>query len=183
MLSKKNKWVLDCRDYWVDKVDETNLGVDFTKMDESSGQKMYCWRCGNMRRLQKCHIVPKTLGGSCDISNIVPLCGRCHDEAPDVIDPKEMWRWLGETSGTFNDVSYYLWRVISEKIRVEEFTPISNHMGLFMKVFDENSDLVMYHCPQSLAKTGPFLKDSTVEWLVRKSIKDTIKLANQNSLL
>lgn len=53
-----------------------------------------CWACGMSRKVERCHIVPKALGGPLEAENIVLLCKSCHLAAPDVADPIEMWRWI-----------------------------------------------------------------------------------------
>ena len=75
-------------DYWVKHVDESELSVDFAEAHER------CWRCGCRRRLERCHIVPDSLGGEDTPSNFVILCRRCHLDNPNVADPEIMWDWL-----------------------------------------------------------------------------------------
>jgi hypothetical protein len=61
----------------------------------------------------KCHIVPRSLGGTNDPSNLVLLCGRCHREAPNVADPRFMWIWMRSTCVPFYDL-YWTTRGIQE---------------------------------------------------------------------
>lgn len=75
-------------DYWVKHADESELSVDFAEAHER------CWRCGCRRRLERCHIVPDSLGGEDTPSNFVILCRRCHLDNPNVADPEIMWDWL-----------------------------------------------------------------------------------------
>ena len=75
-------------DYWVKHADESELSVDFAESHER------CWRCGCRRRLERCHIVPDSLGGEDTPSNFVILCRRCHLDNPNVADPEIMWDWL-----------------------------------------------------------------------------------------
>ncbi|WP_045309411.1 HNH endonuclease [Lentzea aerocolonigenes] len=56
-----------------------------------------CWRCGYKSGLEQCHIVPASLGGGDSADNLVLLCGRCHNEAPNHQDPQYLWRWLRAT--------------------------------------------------------------------------------------
>jgi hypothetical protein len=58
-----------------------------------------CWRCGYKftKDLQRCHIIPKALGGSDSADNLILLCRNCHREAPDVNDSAFMLRWLEAT--------------------------------------------------------------------------------------
>lgn len=84
-------------DYWAGHQDESDLSVDFSEAHER------CWRCGCKRRLQRCHIVPDSLGGQDEPSNLVLLCARCHLENPNVADPHIMWDWLKAYKESFYD--------------------------------------------------------------------------------
>jgi hypothetical protein len=57
----------------------------------------------NKAPLIRCHIVPDALGGSSDPSNLVLLCKRCHELAPDVIDPEAMWYWIRNEAEKYGD--------------------------------------------------------------------------------
>jgi hypothetical protein len=91
----RNQWVADCVDYWSRLVCETEIGVDWSDATE------HCWRCGAKRKLQRCHVVARQFDGGDEPSNIVALCSECHDEAPDVTDQSEIWRWIKETKSSF----------------------------------------------------------------------------------
>jgi hypothetical protein len=75
-------------DYWSRRQDECGLSVDWAEAEE------LCWRCAHRRKLERCHIVPRALGGSEHPSNLVLLCAQCHGEAPNVADASFMWVWL-----------------------------------------------------------------------------------------
>lgn len=81
--------------YWAEGGHD--LAVDWREAHER------CWRCGYRSRLEVCHIVPASLGGSDTADNLVLLCGRCHREAPNHQDPQYLWRWLRATSAAFDD--------------------------------------------------------------------------------
>lgn len=85
---KTKQWVRDAVAYWSSRISECDIGCDWPDAD------VRCWRCGEMRTCQKCHIVPAMLGGTEDASNIIPLCAECHDEMPNVADAGEVWRWI-----------------------------------------------------------------------------------------
>lgn len=53
------------------------------------------WDVWNKAMLQRCHLVPRALGGADTPSNLVLLCARCHREAPDVGHGEYMLRWIG----------------------------------------------------------------------------------------
>lgn len=75
-------------DYWKKYQDECGLSVDWAEAED------HCWRCGCERHLQRCHIIPRALGGKDEPSNIVLLCKRCHADGPNVTDPEVMWDWI-----------------------------------------------------------------------------------------
>ena len=55
-------------DYWFCRIDESDLSVDYTEAHER------CWRCGCEGTLERCHIVPDSLGGNDEAANLVLLC-------------------------------------------------------------------------------------------------------------
>ena len=74
-------------------LDECGMGSD---ADEFATR---CWRCGyDDKPLERCHVIPHSLGGKDEPSNYRLLCGTCHLEAPNVADPKAMDNWIRETS-------------------------------------------------------------------------------------
>ena len=93
-------------DYWTPRVDECDLSVDWAEADSR------CWRCGCERNLQRCHIVPDSLGGEDAPCNIVLLCKRCHADAPNVKDPEIMWDWIKAYKVPFYDT---FWGILGAK--------------------------------------------------------------------
>lgn len=89
-------------DYWSKRVDECGLSVDWSEADT------HCWRCGCERNLQRCHIVPDSLGGKDEPANIVLLCKRCHAEGPNLTDPEIMWDWIRAYAVPFYDTFWYM---------------------------------------------------------------------------
>ena len=85
--------------YWIENsnIEEIHLNFDWAEA------YTYCWNCGRncqskthpkKIRLERCHIVPASLGGGDIPSNYVLLCYECHLEAPDCINPKYIWEWI-----------------------------------------------------------------------------------------
>jgi hypothetical protein len=105
--------------YWTAREDECGLAVDWAEAHDR------CWRCGYKSRLQQCHIVPKSLGGQNDPSNLVLLCGRCHREAPNVADSRFMWIWMRATCVPFYDL-YWTTRGVQEFERMFGRKPFSS---------------------------------------------------------
>ena len=44
--------------------------------------------------LNKCHIVPDSLGGKTTANNLFLMCPKCHREAPDTIYPSQFFKWV-----------------------------------------------------------------------------------------
>lgn len=88
--------------YWEIRKYEGDLGVDWCDAAER------CWRCGCESRLQKCHIVPNSLNGSDQPSNLILLCARCHKEAPNSKNENFMWDWIKATKAPFYDMFWSL---------------------------------------------------------------------------
>lgn len=45
-------------------------------------------------RLERAHIVPRSLGGPDTADNLLLLCRPCHEDSPDWPDPRQMARWI-----------------------------------------------------------------------------------------
>lgn len=83
--------------YWVRYVDECDLSIDFSEAHER------CWRCGCKINLERCHIIPHSLGGKDEPSNLVLLCKRCHLDNSNVANKEIMWDWLKAYAVSFYD--------------------------------------------------------------------------------
>lgn len=84
-------------EYWVTRIDESDLSVDFSEAHER------CWRCGYKTVLHRCHIIPHSLGGEDSPKNLVLLCNRCHREAPNIDDFEFFWDWLNAQKASLYD--------------------------------------------------------------------------------
>jgi hypothetical protein len=94
--------------YWIDNGDDVKGNECFMGADISDWST-HCWRCGHDdEKLEKCHIVPHSLGGSSNSSNLVLLCNRCHNEAPNVNCEFEMWYWIKRTKAVYYN-TYWTW--------------------------------------------------------------------------
>lgn len=83
--------------YWTNhsEICETELNFDW------SDAGTHCWNCGDNKKrtdgkisLDRCHIVPQSLGGEDVPSNYVLLCSECHMDSPNVSSSKYMWEWI-----------------------------------------------------------------------------------------
>jgi hypothetical protein len=57
-----------------------------------------CVKAWKAAPLQRCHIVPSSLGGTDDPSNIFLMCAECHDLAPCTSVPDVFFKWVEKQS-------------------------------------------------------------------------------------
>ena len=95
--------------YWTDSPnyangDEVGMAIDQADLDEDGGR---CWRCGTTKNVQRCHIVPHSQGGEDEPSNLLLLCGCCHNDAPNVSNAtaEDFFNWMRNSR---NSLSKYL---------------------------------------------------------------------------
>lgn len=120
-------------EYWFNIVDEAGLSVDFSEATRR------CWRCGVEASLERCHIIPDSLGGTDSVHNLVLLCERCHIENPNVEDQEIMWDWLKAYGTPFYDTfwlneGFEEYELIYGKSLKDEFR--ERHIGDY-KVFND----------------------------------------------
>ena len=60
----------ECVECWSKRIKETEVGTDWDLAEKR------CWRCGKETELQRCHLIPDSLGGKDEASNIVLLCDK-----------------------------------------------------------------------------------------------------------
>lgn len=131
--------------YWIKYEDECELNFDWSEADK------ICWRCGNERKLQRCHIIPDSLGGKDEPNNFVLLCAACHEEAPNVESSTFMWDWIKSFHNPFYN-TFWQNQALEEYERIyhksflkelEERNIISNH-ALF-KFWNLKTGKTSYH--------------------------------------
>jgi hypothetical protein len=100
-------------DHWKGRLSEHGILIDWGEPE--------CWACGfhygdkyDIRRsdaaweiilrcwdrmpLQRCHIVPKSLGGPNTADNLFLMCRECHDQAPNTPFPEIFFEWVRSQS-------------------------------------------------------------------------------------
>lgn len=76
--------------YWVQKEGEELFNIITTDVSPYK----YCWRCACKANLQRCHIIPDSLGGEDTPSNFLLLCSLCHNQAPNTLNPQAMFEYV-----------------------------------------------------------------------------------------
>jgi 5-methylcytosine-specific restriction endonuclease McrA len=95
-------------DHWKDRFRDLGIFIDWGEPS--------CWACGfhygtkydikssnagwneifdgwDRVPLQRCHIVPRSLGGTDEPSNLFLMCRECHDSAPNTALPEIFFEW------------------------------------------------------------------------------------------
>lgn len=154
--------------FWSSRIDESSLGCDWSDAHD------HCWRCGHRSRLQRCHIVPRSLGGSDEPSNIIGLCARCHDEMPNVVDPDEVWRWIKDDHGITYD-TYWDERAKRLALTSEQWLEVSRCSRArenFQRNIHATIGLMGVHGGQN--GQGPMLTTASIVWVIRRAHKLTM---------
>lgn len=154
--------------YWTNHEDECGLSVDFAEAHER------CWRCGHERGVERCHIVPDSLGGEDTPANFVLLCKRCHLDNPNVADTEVMWDWLRAYAVPFYDT---FWNLHGIK-EYERIYGISFQEELNIRnISDEHKDEVLEILKVMVSKTSyhfgdPHLNIATLAGVYRMILKE-----------
>lgn len=165
--------------YWFSVIDGSDFSVDASEAHER------CWRCGCEKALERCHIIPESLGGKDEPSNLVLLCKRCHLENPNVSDPEIMWDWLKAYKVPFYDTFWYIqgmgeYKRIYNKSIAEELTERNiNDFENFEKIVSTEIGKTTFHFGH------PYLNVATIAAVYRMALRkwdDTEHLRGKNEL-
>ena len=95
-------------DHWKDRLPKLGITIDWRqpgcwacgfhygarygiKRPDANWQEIL--RCWNNIPLQRCHIVPRSLGGTNDVANLFLMCRECHDLAPNTSMAEIFFEW------------------------------------------------------------------------------------------
>lgn len=60
-----------------------------------NGDYRSIWNSKKVRsHLNRCHIIPESLGGNADLSNVFLMCPKCHEASPDTRNKGTFFRWV-----------------------------------------------------------------------------------------
>lgn len=160
--------------YWERRVDECGLSVDWAEAES------HCWRCGCERNLERCHIVPDSLGGKDEPSNLVLLCKRCHAEGPNVTDPEIMWDWIRAYGVPFYETFWPIrgmkeYQFIYRKTIRQELAYILTCAGVAPdseEATEVTEEYMQKMCQQASSHfTQPYFNTATIAGLYRMLLK------------
>ena len=165
--------------YWFFEqlVDECGLSVDAAEAHER------CWRCGCEYNLERCHIVPVSLGGKDEPSNLVLLCNRCHLDNPNITDPEIMWDWIRAYGVAMYDT---FWDRLGLKeyefIYKKDFYTEMEELGITKP--EELNSIIKNLAPEILNGVGrhcghPYMNTATIAGAYRMLVKKVAKMKNK----
>jgi hypothetical protein len=151
--------------YWSSNVSEIDLSIDFSEAHER------CWRCGYKSKLEKCHIIPHSLGGHDVPENFVLLCCLCHAEGPNIADPDFFWDWLRAHAASFYD-TYWTIRGMQEYEFIYKKSPVQELLDLNISSIEEFKPLMKEYMEKCTWHWGqPRMNPATIAGCFRMIIK------------
>ena len=165
--------------YWFFEqlVNECGLSVDTAEAHER------CWRCGCEYNLERCHIVPASLGGKDEPSNLDLLCHRCHLDNPNITDPEIMWDWIRAYGVAMYDT---FWDRLGLKeyefIYKKDFYTEMEELGITKP--EELNSIIKNLAPEILNGVGhhyghPYMNTATIAGDYRMLVKKVAKMKNK----
>lgn len=168
-------------DYWQSLIYEGDLSVDWEEAHTR------CWRCGCTRHLERCHIIPHSLGGIDHPSNIVLLCKRCHADGPNVNDKEIMWDWIKSYKVPLYDTFWFFigmkeYKFIYKKTLVQEIKDILKAANITLESSRINEILkemrITIEKDASIHFGQPYFNTATIAGLIRIALKNLAKYYN-----
>lgn len=127
-----------CGEFWNGRYHITNPKASYEKI-------LNCWE---KVPLQRCHIIPRSLGGSNEPSNLFLMCKECHDLAPNTSIPEIFFQWARRQS-FFERRSYQIQQCMKDFNITEELYFKLDEISQTKKFKDFFSNHAGLHWPQS----------------------------------
>lgn len=109
-----------CRRWWGTKYDTQNPKTSWDEIKK-------LWN--KVTPLQRCHIIPRSLGGTDNPSNLFLMCRDCHDKAPDTSSREKFLLWAKAQSWVKREI-------IEIKENIEVFGIKENELNEFVNILN-----------------------------------------------
>lgn len=110
-----------------DDMDEKEKYLDALEESGDIGLKYIYSRKDVKHVLQRAHIRPNALQGEDVPSNLMLLCGRCHEDAPDIVSKRLFLKWIFKRRKEGN---------LYHRCRTQAMEILKNEYGIKMPIFD-----------------------------------------------
>jgi hypothetical protein len=174
--TKAPSWIAACWKAHKERFLDEYLAIEWT---DSMEEWERCWCCGfdEGKRLQRCHIVARSIGGEPDPLNIVPLCRYCHDLMPDTPDPEFFWSWIAKQQNPMSGLGlgryWPLMQPITDALQGKDVSSVDH--DAIARQMREQLRKTAIHFSQS--GKGPETKTSSIEWAITSVLKDLPEVA------
>nr|DAI37823.1 MAG TPA: HNHc [Caudoviricetes sp.] len=111
-------------------------------------------------KLNRCHIIPKALGGNDTADNLFLLCNECHSKSPDTSNPKYFLQYVYNERKNFYFDGVNISNIFNE------------YLNLCIKYKKDARTLDMKNNDLKTNTHGPFLSESTLIYKMIDSTKD-----------
>lgn len=149
------------------------------KCSDASWEEIHdCWE---RIPLQRCHIVPRSLGGSDTVENLFLMCRECHDLAPNTNIPEIFFEWSRSQHWQKRESAKITQALEAFSVPKREYRKFVRTMNspIFRKWMQDRIGL---HWPQSnYAPTSSRLTPATVVGLVAHYFRQQSKALTRRS--
>jgi len=169
--TKAPSWITACWKAHKERILDDRCAIEWT---DSMEEWERCWCCGSSegKRLQRCHIVAKSIRGEPDPSNIVPLCRYCHDLMPDTPDPEFFWIWIGKQQNPMSGLGlgryWPLMQSITEGLHNKDVSSV-DHDAIVSQMRAQLRKTAIHF---SQSGKGPETKISSIEWAISSVLNE-----------
>lgn len=134
------------------------------------------WDGWEAAALDRCHLIPRALGGDESPANLVLLCRRCHRDAPNVGDPTYMLRWIAERESHFA----HMWAFIGS---VYERAGLRSTIDTFSNAELDQSNRVFRDLLRHWTGShGGYMTDATLEAAMLESVDRIVAQRDSSSV-
>lgn len=214
----KNKVILDTGDVkTIDEIIDEVVCNEYVKVVYDWGEPS-CWACDKpvigvyeekrskdetidlskiwndayvKRKLQRCHIKPRTLGGKDAPENMFLMCDKCHSESPDTVNSKNFFRWVYDQRKTHTFGAYKPQIVLERvqdilsrrglKISVKELSAVVCERDVSYTAFKEYMSQHIETHEFKYSETSLF--EGYVDWLVHIYLDVCLESAERHGII
>ncbi len=175
----------DIFNHWKDKkIKDMYILIDFNEPS--------CWGCGKpinenffsedvvltwektKGKLERCHIIPKALGGKDELDNLFLLCKKCHKLSPDTTDKNAFLIWVYNKRRSSLMGYDFKGTIDSFKLALESFDIKEEDFIKYYNEFEKTINMNELFTDQVNVHLGE-LQLSSMTYLVASKLNDFIK--------
>ena len=152
-----------CPPQYINKIIDTVWdNADRNKKSDDEIAELVLKRLWNDRHihLQRCHIIPDSLGGSSSVNNLFLMCNTCHADSPDTVYSEQFFRFIVKRKGE----GPLFVRALNEAYAV-----VGNKLNTFYHTFEDIEDMWDLMFTEISTHGFKLSQSSITAWLIHKS--------------